>query len=62
MPGATPISYWIGFHVFIFILLGMELLYARRQGPGKNQTTSIVATILWVAAALALAVFVFRTM
>ena len=62
MPGATPISYWIGFHVFIFILLGMELLYARRQGPGKNHTTSIVATILWVAAALALAVFVFRTM
>jgi tellurite resistance protein TerC len=62
MPGAIPISYWIGFHVFIFILLGMELLYARRQGPGKNQTTSIIATILWVAAALALAVFVFRTM
>ncbi len=62
MPGATPISYWIGFHVFVLILLGMELLYARRQGPGKTQATSIVATILWISAALAFALFVFRTM
>ena len=62
MPGATPISYWIGFHVFVLILLGMELLYARRQGPGKTQATSIAATILWISAALAFALFVFRTM
>jgi len=62
MPGATPISHWIGFHVFIFVLLGMELIYARRQGPAKTHSTSIAATILWVAAALALALFIFGTM
>jgi tellurite resistance protein TerC len=62
MPGATPISHWIGFHVFIFVLLGMELIYARRQGPEKTHSTSIAATILWVAAALAFALFLFNTM
>jgi tellurite resistance protein TerC len=62
MPDATPISHWIGFHVFILVLLGMELIYARRQGPTKIHSTSIAATILWVAAALAVAGFVFYTM
>jgi TerC family integral membrane protein len=62
MPGATPISHWIGFHLFILILLGMELVYARRQGPAKTHTTAIAATILWVTAALAFALFIFHTM
>ena len=62
MPGTTPLSYWIGFHVYIFLLLGMELLYARRQGPGRTHSTSVAATILWIAAALAFALFIFRTM
>jgi tellurite resistance protein TerC len=62
MLGATPISHWIGFHLFIFTLLGMELVYARRQGPGKTHSTAIAATILWVAAALAFALFVFHTL
>jgi tellurite resistance protein TerC len=61
MPGATPISHWIGFHLFILVLLAMELIYARRQGPTKIHSTSIAATILWVAAALAVAAFVFYT-
>ena len=62
MPGVTPISYWIGFHIFVLILLGMELLYARRRGRGNTHATSVVATTLWIAAALAFALFVFRTM
>jgi tellurite resistance protein TerC len=62
MPGATPLSYWIGFHVFIFALLAMELIYARRQGRERVHSTSLAATILWVAAALAFALFVLRTM
>jgi tellurite resistance protein TerC len=62
MPGATPISHWIGFHLFILLLLGMELVYVRRQGPGKTHSTSIAATILWIAAALAFALFLFHTM
>jgi tellurite resistance protein TerC len=62
MPGDTPLSYWIGFHLFIFLLLGMELLYVRRQGPAKAHSTSVAATILWIAAALVFALFIFRTM
>jgi tellurite resistance protein TerC len=62
MPGATPISHWIGFHLFMFILLGMELVYARRRGPAKIHSTAIAATILWIATALAFALFIFYTM
>jgi tellurite resistance protein TerC len=62
MPGATPISHWIGFHLFILVLLGLELLYARRQGPAKIHSTAIAATILWVTAALAFALFIFHTL
>jgi TerC family integral membrane protein len=62
MPGATPISHWIGFHLFIFTLLGMELIYARRQGPTKTHSTSVAATILWIAAALAFALFIFHAL
>jgi len=62
MPGATPISHWIGFHLFILILLGMELIYARRQGPAKTHSTAVAATILWIAAALAFALFIFHTL
>ena len=62
MLAATPISFWIGFHLFILILLGAELLYVRYQGPSKTQSTSVAATILWVTAALAFALFIFRSM
>jgi tellurite resistance protein TerC len=66
MPSATPISHWIGFHVFILLLLGAELLYARRRTSEppevRTHTTSIVATILWIAAALSFAFFIFSTL
>jgi len=62
MPGATPISHWIGFHLFILVLLGMELVYARRQGPSRAHSTSIAATVLWVAAAISFALFLFHIM
>jgi tellurite resistance protein TerC len=62
MLAATPISHWIGFHLFILVLLGVELLYVRYQSPSKTQSTSVAATILWVAAALAFALFVYRSM
>ncbi|NYF51251.1 TerC/Alx family metal homeostasis membrane protein [Tunturiibacter gelidoferens] len=62
MLDATPISHWIGFHLFILILLGAELLYVRHRGPSKTQSTSVAATILWIAAALAFALFLFRSM
>jgi tellurite resistance protein TerC len=62
MLGATPISHWIGFHLFILALLAAELIYARRQGPTKTYSTAVAATILWVTAALAFALFLFHTL
>ncbi len=38
MLGVTPISHWIDFHLFIFTLLGMELIYVRRQGYAKTHS------------------------
>jgi tellurite resistance protein TerC len=66
MPGATPISHWIGFHLFVLVLLGLELIYARRRGSAqthsKTHSTAIAATVLWIAAALAFALFIFHTL
>ena len=72
MESATPLSHWIGFHVFIVALLAIELLFARRQSHAgatsqlaadrKQHLTSVVATILWIAAALAFALFIYRTL
>jgi tellurite resistance protein TerC len=53
---ATPISHWIGFHLFTFALLAIEFLYARSR-PGKVTSTAAASTVLWVAAALAFAGF-----
>jgi tellurite resistance protein TerC len=62
MSGATPISHWIGFHLVILVLLGMELVYARRQGPAGTHSTAVAATVLWIGAALAFAVFIFHAL
>ncbi len=55
-------SHWVGFHVLIVALLGIELIYVRRQPPAKLHATSLAATILWVGAALAFSIFILRTM
>ena len=65
MQHSTPQSYWIGFHLFVFALMAVELAYVRwqkrRYGADKVvHSTSVAATCLWVGAALALALFVLR--
>ncbi|WP_213806159.1 TerC/Alx family metal homeostasis membrane protein [Granulicella sp. dw_53] len=70
MDSSTPLSHWIGFHVYIIALLAIELLYARRGAvptdpaavQSKTHRTAVAATILWIAAALAFAFFVLRTL
>jgi tellurite resistance protein TerC len=75
MESVTPLSHWIGFHVYIVALLAIELVFARRHTPApqtptnaeavaetKTQLTSIVASILWIVAALAFAGFIFYTL
>jgi len=62
---ATPISYWIGFHVALLLLLAAEFAYARRPAnqpplrtPQSAHRTAIVATAFWIATALAFAIFI----
>lgn len=62
MPSVTPVSYWAGFHIFVVVLMGLELLYVRRAPVEKQHAISVAATILWVSAALAFGVFVLQTM
>ncbi|HEY2040995.1 MAG TPA: TerC/Alx family metal homeostasis membrane protein [Edaphobacter sp.] len=67
MPDATPLSHWIGFHIFIFALMGVEFLYVRwrRSKDASEKTlhsTSVAATILWVGAALVFALFILRVL
>ncbi len=57
----TPLIHWIGFHVLIVALLAIELAYSRWRGPGKVQSTSVAATVLWVAAAIGFAAFIFHS-
>jgi tellurite resistance protein TerC len=65
----TPLSHWIGFHLGLILLLAIELAYARRpanQPPLRTaesaHRTAIIATAIWIAAALAFAIFVHHTM
>ena len=68
MRHATPIAHWIGFHILLLVLLGAELLYSRRsanrpprQDAASERRTAVVATVLWVSAALLFALFVWKT-
>jgi len=62
MFSATPLSHWIGFHVFVVVLLVLDLVYAHYRGPTKIRSSSIVATIIWVGAALAFGLFILHTL
>lgn len=68
MP-ATPIAYWVGFHLALLLLLGAELLYTRRRGnrppqrtPQSAHRTAVVTTIFWVAVALLFAFFLLHAL
>ena len=62
MSETTPIAHWIGFHLCLLILLGAELLYYRTHKSATIQHKSLVATGLWIGAALPFALFVYRTL
>ena len=54
----TPLSHWIWFHVAIVVLLALE--YLLHLAVPDTRRKAIYATILWVAAALSLAVILVR--
>jgi|UPI0005564604 tellurite resistance protein TerC len=67
MPDATPLSHWIGFHGFVFLLMAAEFLYTRWQRskhPDRDtiHATSVAATVMWVGAAVIFALFILKTL
>lgn len=50
---ATPISYWIAFHVALVLLLAAEYVMAHRVRETRRK--ALYATFIWVAASLVLA-------
>jgi tellurite resistance protein TerC len=65
----TPLSHWIGFHLALLVLLITELLFSRiglskLEGPARaarQHRNAIAATIMWIAAAFAIAAFIWHT-
>ncbi len=69
MAQYTPIAHWVGFHLFLVAFLAAELLYARRPSnrppqrtPKSAYTTAVVATVVWISAALLVAAWIYRAM
>ena len=54
----TPISYWIGFHAALVVLLGVE--YLLHLAVPNTRRKAIYAMLLWVAAAVAFAALLVR--
>ncbi len=54
---ATPLAHWIGFHLLLLGLLGAELVFYRAS-RASVQKKSVVATAMWIGAALGFALFV----
>jgi tellurite resistance protein TerC len=59
----APLTHWIGFHLALLLLLSAELLYVRRQSrlARSPHHTALATTALWIAAALALAAFIYHS-
>ncbi len=70
MPLPTPLSHWIAFHLALLILLGAEFVFSRwrlaalppEARPARQHRNAIAATVMWVAAALAFAGYIFLTL
>jgi tellurite resistance protein TerC len=66
----TPISHWIAFHIGLLVLLAAELAFARiglaALSPDaraeRQHRTAIRATVMWVAAALGFAAYIFYSL
>ena len=56
MPAHAPISFWIGFHVLLFVLLGLEALLLRKQTAKRGY----IATAAWLLGAVAFAGAIYK--
>jgi tellurite resistance protein TerC len=66
----TPLTHWLAFHLAMLILLGAELIFSRwglsacvgEVRARRQHRNAIAATVMWTAAALALAGYFFATL
>ena len=65
----TPLTHWIGFHLALLLLLAVEFLYARRElrapprtGSNPRLRIALAATALWIAGALAFALYLHHSL
>jgi len=64
----TPLSHWIAFHIALLVLLATELVFSRwglaalppEARPARQHRNAIIATVMWVVAALIFAAYVFH--
>ncbi len=64
---STPISHWIAFHIALLVLLATELVFSRwglaalppEARSARQHRNAIIATVMWVVAALIFAAYVF---
>jgi len=64
----TPFSQWIAFHLALVILLAIELVFSRwglaalppEARPARQHRNAILATVMWIAAALLFAIYIFH--
>jgi tellurite resistance protein TerC len=65
-----PVSHWIAFHLALLILLAIELVFSRwrlaelppEARAARQHRNAIVATVMWVAAALAFAGYIYHAL
>ena len=58
MIGGAPLTYWIGFHAVVLLLLVIDLVVLGRRREGPRFRTALVWTVFLIVLALGFAAFV----
>ena len=61
MIAGAPLTYWIGFHAVVLLLLVTDLVLLGRRGDGPRFRTAFLWTIFLIVLALAFAAFLLHT-
>jgi tellurite resistance protein TerC len=61
MFAGAPVSYWIGFHVLLAILLAIDIFSSPHDKPIPMRT-AVLWTCIWVSIALGFGVFIYHAM
>jgi tellurite resistance protein TerC len=61
MIAGAPLTYWIGFHALVVLLLVVDLVLLGRRRDGPRFRSALLWTVFLIVLALAFAVFVLHT-